>query len=477
MNDDIIVYHDRLGYRIPSKFKDQFYYKEIKKKLTISIKDYYSKEIIKTPYYYETPKALLIPRLFPIEDYIQKGFIGEKEKYQAKKIKIKSKITPRNKIQTDSIDYLLHNPNVLLQLPPGSGKTVISIHVLCTLRFKTIIFVHRESLIEQWHDRIIEFTNAKESQIGYLSSNSYEDVLENSDIILSTVQSFNAILRNEKFKDRFLRFLYHSGIGLMIGDEVHTTVGAPMFSLASLLTPCHRTIGLSATPDRNDGAFKIMKYHLGEIYESPYASGTMDAEINVMLFDFELVENRQKWLFWDGQFQYSRYYQILRKSKIFRHVLHSVLQGLIDDNRHIVVMVERIKFIDELIKEFKDYDCVKFTAGVKNEILSHKIVLTTPGKMRDGVDAPWKDTIIFTSPVKNITQAIGRIIRTYENKQTPIVMDFVDTGIKNISNTFFRDRLPYYRKKNWTVNYYAIENGSFTKMGQDKAFRVSGLKK
>jgi len=477
MTDDTIVFHDRLGYRIPSKYKDQFYYKEIKKNLTLSSRDYFTKEIVKTKYYYETDKALLLPRLYPIENYIQKGFIAQKENYKATKIKIKSKITPRNKIQTDSIKYLLNNPNTLLQLPPGSGKTIISIDVLCQLKFKTIIFIHRDSLLNQWHDRIMSFTDIIESQIGVLSTDTHEHVLKNCDIILSTVQAFNAIIRNKNIKNNFLKLLYHSGIGLMISDEVHTTVGAPMFSLASLLTPCHRTIGLSATPDRNDGTFKIMKYHLGEIYESPYAAGTMDAEVNVFLFNFDLIKGREKWLFWDNQFQFSRYYQILRKSKIFRYILNMLVQGLMDDNRHIVIMAERIKLIDELMIEFKNFDCVKFTSGVKNDVLSHKIVITTPGKMRDGVDAPWKDTIIFTSPVSNINQAIGRIVRTYENKPTPYVMDFVDTGCIPISNSFLRKRLPFYRKKEWDIFYHVLVDGKLETVSRDKAFRLSGLKK
>jgi superfamily II DNA or RNA helicase len=97
--------------------------------------------------------------------------------------------------------------------------------------------------------------------------------------------------------------------------------------------------------------------------------------------------------------------------------------------------------------------------------------------MRDGVDAPWKDTIIFTSPVSNINQAIGRIVRTYENKPTPYVMDFVDTGCIPIANSFLRKRLPFYRKKEWDIFYHVLVDGKLETVSRDKAFRLSGLKK
>jgi len=463
------VYHDRLGYRIPIFYRNNDFYKKIKKDLTISSKDYHTKKIQKIKYYYETNKALLIPRLFPIHKYIHDDLISPLEKYYAKKIKINSNITPRNDLQYDSIEYLLHNPHVLLQLSPGSGKTVITIDVICKIKYKTIIFVHRDSLLTQWIDRLLTFTDISKNKIGILSSESYSYVLQDSDIILSTVQAFNAILRNNNIKLDFLRKMYNSGIGILVGDEVHTSVGAPKFSMASLLTPCHRTIGLSATPDKQDGSFRIIKYHLGEIYKSPYESDTMPADVHVILIDYDLLNSRKNWLYWNGEFQYSRYYQVLRKSKNLMNILDIIINHCADENRNIVVMCERLKLIDDLMNKFKKLDCAKFTSKEKLDVLTHKYVFTTPGKMRDGIDAPWKDTIIMTSPISNIDQAIGRIVRIDENKLQPNVFDLVDIGIKQIKSTFKRKRLPYYTEKKWNVYYYTIKNNKLTEISKTEA--------
>jgi len=475
--DTKIVVHDRLGYRISTQYSDQFFYKQIKSDLTLSSVDYHTQELVNSIYYYETEKALLVPRFFPIQDYVNNSSIEKQEEWKSKKIKIKSKIVPRNDIQKDSIDYLMTHPHSLLQLDPGSGKTIIAIDVLCKIKYKTIIFVHRDSLMEQWRDRLKSFTNIIDNKIGVLSTKSYEYVLNNCDIILSSVQAFNAILRNKNHIKNFQKLLYHSGIGLMIGDEVHTTIGAPKFSIASMFIPCHRTIGLSATPDREDGTFKIIKYHLGEVYESKFDSETMNAAVDVILFNFELLKGRERWLFWEGKFQYGRYYQILKNSTIFRQVLNNIITQMINDNRNIVLMAERLKLLDKLMIEFSDYDVVAFTSGIKNDCLSHKIVFTTPGKMRDGVDAPWKDTLIMTSPIKNINQATGRIIRTYIDKKDPLIIDIVDTGIKNIKSTFRKTRLPFYNKKGWEVRFFAFdETGYLNEMDKDNAYQLSGMK-
>ena len=471
--NNIIAYHDRLGYRIPKKYSNLLFYKKIKNHLTLVSHDYHTQEVIEDEYFYESKLALLLPRLFPIEEYIDNIHIDKIEQWHNKKIKIKSKVKPRDEVQKDSIKHLLHNPNALLQLSPGSGKTIIAIDVLCTLKYKTIILVHRGSLLEQWHDRLQSFSDISAEKIGFLSTKTYARVLKESDVILSTVQAFNAIMRNPKHTRQFQISLYHSGIGLMIGDEVHSTVGAPKFSMASLFVPCHRTIGLSATPDKEDGSFKIIKYHLGEVYESKYESSTLDAEVNVIVADFGILKGRERWLNWKGKFQYGRYYQILKNSKIFMGLLSIIIPSLIDDNRDIVLMAERIKLIDELMVIYKDYDCFSFIHGVKNDCLSHKLIFTTPGKMRDGIDVPWKDTLILTSPVKNINQATGRIVRICKGKKTPLVIDMVDMGVDNISSSFFRSRLPFYDKKEWVVKYFALENDVLTQMGKDKAIRLA----
>ena len=48
---------------------------------------------------------------------------------------------------------------------------------------------------------------------------------------------------------------------------------------------------------------------------------------------------------------------------------------------------------------------------------------------KEGLDVPRLDRLFLASPAKFsavITQAVGRVQRTFEGKETPVVYDFVD---------------------------------------------------
>jgi superfamily II DNA or RNA helicase len=51
---------------------------------------------------------------------------------------------------------------------------------------------------------------------------------------------------------------------------------------------------------------------------------------------------------------------------------------------------------------------------------------------KEGLDVPRLDRLFLASPCKFsaiITQAVGRVQRTFEGKETPVVYDFVDPDI------------------------------------------------
>ena len=113
----------------------------------------------------------------------------------------------------------------------------------------------------------------------------------------------------------------------------------------------------------------------------------------------------------------------------------------------------------------------KFCGTAKLDTLDYKHTFATPGKCRDGVDAPWKDTVIMTSPISNIEQLTGRVTRSYENKNTPVIIDMVDYGCRDISRTF-HTRKEFYGKKNWKVQYVLYLNGKLKQIDEDIALSI-----
>ena len=465
MNEDIIKC---AGLLIPlDKYKNTEEYIRIKDFLTRRTKDYNSETYTTNKFFIESNNYLTIPRNFPLNEYIHSPDI-KNNTHDGEDINITHSIIPRNQVQFDSIDYLMSNDDGILQLLPGVGKTVISIYMIAERKKRSIILVHKNGLADQWRERLLTFTDLKEIDVSRLTSKTYEDDLTKS-VIIATVQTFLSLIKR-KYSE-FLTALYKANIGVFIADEVHTSVGAPTFSQCSIYIPAKYTYGLSATPYRADGNEDIIKYHLGEVFKSDDTEGTMKPTVSLIFTDYGIdIPQKRKYLYWGGTFQRSRYLNQMIKSVIFISLIKNLLLKFKDD-RKIICMLERIKLIDSLYDWIPAESKSKFCGSAKLDVLTKDITFTTPGKCRDGIDAPWKDCLIMTSPISNIEQVAGRITRTMEEKQSPIIIDMVDYGSKYISNSYFTRR-KFYQEKGWNVQYLLYKDNELKNIDEQVAYEL-----
>lgn len=446
------------GIIIPKEYKNELFYNRIQEHLIRRQKDFNTEIYITQKYFVENDHFMIIPRFFPIDQYVNCEIIDDS--HTGEDIEISHNIIPRNEAQELTIKQMLQVDNGIIQLNPGMGKTVISIYMIAERKKKSIILVHRDGLVKQWKKRFLEFTDLKEDDIACLKSKSFEEDLTKP-IIIATNQTIGSLIKRQKV--RFLRAVNEANIGILIADEVHTTVGAEKFSECSLRIPAKVVWGLSATPYRYDGNTDIINYHLGEVFAIDDSSGTMPVKATVILYDFGVltIKNRP-YMYWDGKFQRSRYLGMIKKSEGVLTIILSLIKKFCEDERNMLVVCERIdKLINVIYDKIKYKDKEKYIAGSSEDALKARITLTTPGKCRDGVDAPWKDLCILTSPVKNIAQMAGRIVRINPNKKTPSIIDIVDIGIPEISRTLF-SRIEYYEECKWEIQYFII-NQNFQK--------------
>ena len=78
----------------------------------------------------------------------------------------------------------------------------------------------------------------------------------------------------------------------------------------------------------------------------------------------------------------------------------------------------------------------------------------------------------MTSPISNIEQLVGRILRgEQEGKKTPIVIDMVDYGSKDIKNTFYA-RQRFYDDKGWPVQYLLFINDKLRQIDRQVAMDI-----
>ena len=155
----------RNGYKIKKLNTDLSVIKEIKKDLTVNpftFGDFGDKNEKKFSLFMESPNSLYLPRFYGQDKF---GSPANNKLKNGSPIDIQFKGSLR-KEQLPIVDLYhkaaLKNGGGLISLKCGGGKTVLSLYIISLLKVKTIVVVHKDFLMTQWRDRILEFLpNAK----------------------------------------------------------------------------------------------------------------------------------------------------------------------------------------------------------------------------------------------------------------------------------------------------------------------------
>ncbi|WP_121821952.1 DEAD/DEAH box helicase [Halostella salina] len=134
----------------------------------------------------------------------------------------------------------------VLELPTGSGKTVIAIAAMEDLATSTLVVVPTIDLLQQWR---AELEREFDRPVGQLGGG--EQRVEA--LTVSTYDS--AYLRSDDLGDRF---------GLVVFDEVHHLGGEGYREIARLLAAPAR-LGLTATFERPDDAHEVVEDLVGPV--------------------------------------------------------------------------------------------------------------------------------------------------------------------------------------------------------------------
>ncbi|PSP78193.1 DNA repair helicase [Halobacteriales archaeon QS_1_68_20] len=138
----------------------------------------------------------------------------------------------------------------VIELPTGSGKTVVAIGAIETLATPTLVVAPTIDLVEQWRR---ELATEFEVPVGQLGG-------DHQKIEALTVSTYDsAYLRAEELGNRF---------GLVVFDEVHHLGGEGYREIARLLAAPAR-MGLTATFERPDEAHEVVAELVGgRVYEA-----------------------------------------------------------------------------------------------------------------------------------------------------------------------------------------------------------------
>ncbi|MCR5814304.1 MAG: DEAD/DEAH box helicase [Desulfovibrio sp.] len=331
----------------------------------------------------------------------------------------------------------------LINMPTGSGKTVCALRMLKAIGRTTLIIVPRDNLIQQWSQRIQQFTNIQASEIGLAQQDTCD--YQGKKVVIGMIHS----LAKDKYPQAFCK-----AFGLVIWDEVHVAAAQSFSQTLSIFAPKYR-IGMSATLHRRDGLQDIYKLSIGQNVLAISAHTLLQP--NVYILKYKAAKTNYKINFIkNANFRRAKLLSLLAEDAQRNALLASHIAKIAQSGRRTVVFSERIQQLKDLQALLTQKQAVNaediglFTGETKEaerrKILAQSpIILATYGVMALGVDVPDLRAVVFATPQANVAQAVGRILRVNEESLDPVVLDVVDTSYQDC-HFWAASRKKYYQK-------------------------------
>ena len=174
------------------------------------------------------------------------------------------------KDQRNAVNAMTRHSIGVLHAPTAFGKTVAAIGIIVKRKTNTLILTHSLQLLEQWQERLKSFLC--NTDIGIIGGGKRKPT---GQIDIATYQSL--INKKDNSVDSIIQ-----QYGQIIIDECHH-ISAPRYEM--LLNEAHSkyVLGLTATPDRQDGHQKIIFMLAGPIRHKVKTNNTEKFEQQVIV--------------------------------------------------------------------------------------------------------------------------------------------------------------------------------------------------
>ena len=362
-----------------------------------------------------------------------------------------------------SVKLLLHGGRSghIMQAPTGYGKTYLGSAVIQRIGVRTLVLTTKEDLLDAWKIALNKTLNIDPDQIGEWRGDVVP--LPHHEVVVGLVQSVC------KGVPRYTRELYES-FGMVMVDEVQR-MGADKFSRAMWWLPARFRLGLSATPYRKDGREEVFHAHIGEVLVST-EERTLIPKVICVDTEWEVPE---VWQFdpsvgkniygpldipWGRAIVAAKHLAAdERRTDIIVRFMHSALKK----GRNTVIMSDTVDHLQR-IKEALVASGIKdkegmfgWYVGLSNDVYKGekdrkaarekaklaRIGLATFKMCSEGTNVPWWDTEVLATPKADVEQPVGRILREWEDKRFPVVLDLCDYS-HIVTGAFAKKRQKWY---------------------------------
>lgn len=387
--------------------------------------------------------------------------------------KVRLRTEPRDETQITAIQFCIghgkysdnkYKHQICLNLNTGKGKTYVAITVFAIYSIKTMMITSNIDWINQWKDRILEYTDLKPDDIyivsGLLSIHKlkngfYKD--RNFKFFLCSHDTLNSYAKKYGWEELHKLFIFLK-IGVKIYDEAHLYFNNIL--MIDFYTNTWKTYYLTATPDKSDRfenrVYKTAFYTIPKIDLFNPESDPHTKYIAVMFnshptaVDVSRAKNpygfdRNKYIdYLVTRPNYFKIAQIVIDNALKSTTPNGKILVYIGTNRAIMITYNYLKYI------FRGIPIGIFSSLIskeqKKQELNNKIILTTTKSAGAALDIHGLEvTIILNEPFNSPVLARQTLGRTRANNT--LYIDVVDTG--------FRTLMIYYRNKQKIFNRYS----------------------
>jgi superfamily II DNA or RNA helicase len=457
------------GYHIDKDYFTDAEYTGLKNELKVKpTNNMFEKDEIVYKQYRVTDDEIIIPKFFGNDK-----FKKLKRKKEAKKADINFLPELRDyqkPITEKCIQHILQHGGCQLSVPCGRGKTVMAIYIAHKLGLKTLILVHKSFLQDQWIERIKQFTGL---DCGIIRR---DEIDTNFHFVVGMIQSIGSRDYGDIYND----------FGLVICDECHHYASAWFSQSISKVTGLAYTLGLSATLYRNDGMVKVIYWYLGDVAYKEKMKSNNQVCVKVLTYN---SSDTKRFVDISRQFKgrslpnctsmINNIVEIDSRNKILISVINElrknpnrkilILSGRKESHLH-MLKIEVDKLIEKDIKEnkiIKDECKTYFYTGdtkQKDRFEAEKnadVLFATYEMAQEGLDIERLNTVILSTPKKDVVQAVGRVLRKIlkDGDIRPLIIDIVDDFSIFKSQAIVREN--FYKKNNYVLNYYYLYDDAF----------------
>ncbi|MDO4477510.1 MAG: DEAD/DEAH box helicase family protein [Lachnospiraceae bacterium] len=359
---------------------------------------------------------------------------------------------PLYEYQEEAVAAMLINHYGILQSPAGSGKTQMGIALAAALGVKTLWLTHTKDLLTQSKARAAQYMNP--DLLGTITEGKVDI---GQSMTFATIQTMCKV-DLEQYRDEW---------DCIIVDECHRVSGTPtavtQFSKVLNALRARHKYGLSATVHRADGLIKATYAMIGEVVWTVPDEAVKSRVMTVHVHPKGTgVGMSASFLNSDGTVNYAKLISYLTELEARNKF---ILHDLIENRDHYnLVLSERVGHLKELYSMLPP--ALKAQAAVIDGTMTSKAkkaereqaiedmrtgrkryLFATYALAKEGLDIPRLDRLFLTTPQKDyavIVQSVGRVARTFKDKQQPIAYDYVD-NIRSLLKSY-KQRCTSYRK-------------------------------